>query len=55
MTMMSIKRSKRNYAKTNETAEIFDETTYNAPTEETFIQEQVRSKLMLSKVFCCYL
>ena len=33
--MLSMKRSKRKYAKTNETAYVVDETAYNAPTEET--------------------
>ena len=47
--MLSMKRSKRMYAKTNETAYVVDETAYNAPTEETaFIQEQVSFKIFLT-------
>ena len=47
--MLSMKRSKLMYAKTNETADVVDETSYNAPTEETaFIQEQVSFKIFLT-------
>ena len=47
--MLSMKRSKLMYAKTNETAYVVDETSYNAPTEETaFIQEQVSFKIFLT-------
>lgn len=49
--MIPLKWSKRKYAETNETVEDVDETTYNAPTEETsFIQEQVSFKLIPLKI-----
>ena len=47
--MIPMKRSKRKYANTNDTVDEANETTYNAPTEETsFIQERVSLEFIMS-------